>query len=136
MENLVKRNIVPDMFGEFYYSTFKNNGICHFDIRYPSPLEALRAIKDSGGLAVLAHSGQQQNFSLIPELVKNGLDGLELNHHSHSDKDKAVIQEYAKKYNLFLTGGSDFHGKFEPVDVDLGDYISEQSGVETIFGVQ
>lgn len=136
MENLVKRNIVPDMFGEFYYSTFKNNGICHFDIRYPSPLEALRAIKDSGGLAVLAHSGQQQNFSLIPELVKNGLDGLELNHHSHSDKDKAVIQEYAKKYNLFLTGGSDFHGTFEPVDVDLGDYISEQSGVETIFGVQ
>ena len=114
-------------------STFKNGGICAFDIRYISPLEALKAIKNSGGLAVLAHSGQQQNFSLIPELVKNGLDGLELNHHSHSPKDRETIREYAEKYSLFLTGGSDFHGEFEPADVDLGDFIAEQSGIEKIF---
>lgn len=121
------------MFGDFYYSTFKNGGVCAFDIRYISPLEAVKAIKDSGGLAVLAHSGQQQNFSLIPELVKNSLDGLELNHHSHSPKDREIIRQYAEKYSLFLTGGSDFHGEFEPVDVDLGDFIAEQSGAEKIF---
>ena len=133
MENLVRRKKAAEMFGNFYYSTFKNGGICAFDIRYISPLEALKAIKNSGGLAVLAHSGQQQNFSLIPELVKNGLDGLELNHHSHSPKDRETIREYAEKYSLFLTGGSDFHGEFEPVDVDLGDFIAEQSGIEKIF---
>ena len=102
MENLVRRKKADEMFGNFYYSTFKNGGICAFDIRYISPLEALKAIKNSGGLAVLAHSGQQQNFSLIPELVKNGLDGLELNHHSHSPKDRETIREYAEKYSLFL----------------------------------
>ena len=133
MENLVRRKKADEMFGNFYYSTFKNGGICAFDIRYISPLEALKAIKNSGGLAVLAHSGQQQNFSLIPELVKNGLDGLELNHHSHSPKDRETIREYAEKYSLFLTGGSDFHGEFEPADVDLGDFIAEQSGIEKIF---
>ncbi len=134
MENLVRRGKAAEMFGDFYYSTFKNGGICAFDIRYISPLKALKAIKDSGGLAVLAHSGQQQNFSLIPELAKNGLDGLELNHHSHSPKDREIIRQYAENYSLFLTGGSDFHGDFEPVDVDLGDFIAEQSGAEKIFG--
>ena len=56
MDDLVRRGKAPDMFGEFYQKTFKHGGICDFDIRYPSPLEALRAIKDAGGLAVLAHS--------------------------------------------------------------------------------
>ncbi len=133
MNDLVKRGKVTEMFGEFYQKTFKNGGICDFDIHYISPLEALRAIKDAGGMAVLAHSGQQQNFCLIPELVKNGLDGLELHHHANSEKDKTIIRQYAEKYGLFLTGGSDFHGKFEGVTVDVGDFLAEQSGLDRIF---
>lgn len=115
MDYLVSHGKAEELFGEFYYSVFKNGGICHFDIEYTDPLEAVKAIKDAGGYAVLAHSGQQQNFELIPALVKAGLDGLELNHHANSDRDKQVIREYAEKYNLFLTGGSDFHGRYEAV---------------------
>lgn len=133
MDWLVSQGKVDEMFGEFYYSTFKNNGICHFDITYLDPIKAVRAIKDAGGYAVLAHSGQQQNFELIPVLVKAGLDGLELNHHANSDKDKIRIREYADKYNLFLTGGSDCHGRYEPNSPEVGDYIAEQSGAERIF---
>lgn len=134
MDDLVRRKKSPDMFGAFYQRTFKHGGICDFDIHYPTPLEALRAIKDAGGMAVLAHSGQQQNFCLIPELVENGLDGLELNHHANSAQDKLVIRQYAETYGLFLTGGSDFHGAFEAVKIDLGDNLSEASGLERIFG--
>lgn len=134
MDYLVANGKADEMFGEFYYKIFKNNGICHFDIEYVNPIMAVRAIKTAGGLAVLAHSGQQQNFELIPELVKNGLDGLELNHHANSEKDKIIIREYAEKFGLFLTGGSDFHGRYEPNSPDVGDYISEQSGVEKIIG--
>ena len=134
MDWLVSQGSVEDLFGEFYYSVFKNNGICHFDIEYLNPVTAVRAIKDAGGYAVLAHSGQQQNFELIPELVKAGLDGLELNHHANSEKDKVIIREYAEKYQLFLTGGSDCHGRYEAGSPEVGDYLSEQSGAEIIFG--
>jgi len=133
MDYLVSTGKVDTLFGDFYYRTFKNNGVCHFDIRYIDPIVAVRTIKSAGGLAVLAHSGQQQNFDLIPGLVNNGLDGLELNHHANSIKDKCIICEYAKKYNLFLTGGSDFHGRYEANSPDIGDYISEQSGIENII---
>mgnify|MGYP000596395912 FL=1 len=133
MDHLVQRGKAPEMFGTFYQTVFKHGGICDFDIRYPSPLEALRAIKDAGGLAVLAHSGQQQNFCIIPELAKQGLDGLELNHHANHAKDHTIIRRYAEEYGLFLTGGSDIHGRYEGVSVDVGDYLAEPGGVRAIL---
>lgn len=133
MDYLVSHGKAEELFGEFYYSVFKNGGICHFDIEYADPLEAVKAIKDAGGYAVLAHSGQQQNFELIPALVKAGLDGLELNHHANSDRDKQVIREYAEKYNLFLTGGSDFHGRYEAGSPAVGAYLAEQGGAEKLY---
>lgn len=135
MDWLVSTGQVEEMFGNFYKNTFKNNGICHFDIRYPSACAAVEAVRSAGGFAVLAHSGQQQNFDLIPELVEHGLAGVELNHHANSEKDKEIIRRYAAQYGLFLTGGSDYHGSYEPQPFGIGDFISEESGVEAICGL-
>lgn len=132
MEYLVKTGQAPDMFGEFYHRVFKNGGICAFDITYLDPFEAVQVIREAGGLAVLAHSGQQKNFSLIPSLVSCGLAGLELNHPSHSEQDRAEIREYASEYGLFLTGGSDFHGEYEPEAPGIGSFLAEESGAEAI----
>lgn len=135
MDYLVSTGQAEEMFGSFYRSTFKNGGICHFDINYTDAFDAVDAIKTAGGLAVLAHSGQQQNFDLIPTLVAHGLDGLELNHHANSAKDRAIIREYAEQYGLFLTGGSDHHGRYEPQPFGIGDFLSEESGVRAICGI-
>ena len=134
MDYLTETGQVPEMFGDFYYQTFKNGGICDFDICYADPKEAVRAIKDAGGLAVLAHSGQQQNFELIPGLWEAGLDGLELNHHANSQADHQIIRKYAEQYSLFLTGGSDSHGRYEPNSPAVGDYLAEESGAEKVVG--
>jgi predicted metal-dependent phosphoesterase TrpH len=132
MHYLVATGQAEEMFGAFYQATFKNNGICHFDIEYINVLEAVKAVKRGGGQAVLAHSGQQQNFYLIPALVACGLDGLELNHHSHSERDRETIRQYAEVYHLFLTGGSDYHGIYEPQEEGIGDVLSEESGVTAL----
>lgn len=132
MEYLVKTGQAPDMFGDFYRSIFKNDGICAFDIHYLDPYQAVRTIRQAGGLAVLAHSGQQQNFALIPDLVKAGLNGLELNHPANTTRDRMLIREYAERYDLFLTGGSDFHGAYEAGCPGLGCCLSEESGVDAI----
>ncbi len=132
MEYLVETGQAPDMFGSFYQKVFKNKGICAFDITYLNPFEAVRVIREAGGLAVLAHSGQQKNFSLIPSLVDCGLNGLELRHPSHTAMDREVIREYAERFHLFLTGGSDFHGKYEPDAPKIGDFLAEESGAEAI----
>ena len=46
--------------------------------------EAVKAVKASEGYAVIAHPGQQKNIYLVDDLVKLGLDGLELNHEANS----------------------------------------------------
>jgi len=132
MEWLVSTGQVPEMFGQFYKNTFKNGGVCDIDICYPDVFETVGTIKKAGGLAVLAHPGQQQNFWLIPDLVKAGLDGLEVNHHAHSERDRTIISDFASQFGLFLTGGSDHHGKYEPKSHGVGGLLSEKSGVEAI----
>ena len=132
IDHLVTSGQVPEMFGSFYKATFKNGGICAFDITYINVFEAVEIIKKAGGQAVLAHSGQQQNFYLIPALVACGLDGLEYNHHANSKTDQETIRRYAEKYGLYLTGGSDYHGRYEPQIFGIGDYLSEESGVEAL----
>ena len=133
MDWLVLTGQAHEIFGEFYNKTFKDGGICAFDIEYIDVFDAVRAIKDAGGLAVLAHPGQQQNFWLVPELAECGLDGLELNHHSHSEKDREIIRECAARHALFMTGGSDFHGKYEPQPFGIGDFLSDESGAARVL---
>jgi predicted metal-dependent phosphoesterase TrpH len=133
MDFLVAAGQVPDMFGDFYQTTFKRGGICAFDIEYTDVFEAVRVIKEAGGLSVLAHPGRQQNFGLIPELVAAGLDGLELNHPANSPKDRETILDYAKRFGLFRTGGSDYHGRYEPQPSGIGDFLSDDSGVKAIL---
>ena len=132
MDHLVTTGQVPDMFGDFYKKTFKQGGICAFDIEYIDVFDAVKAVKEAGGLAVLAHPGQQQNYWLIPELLKLKLDGLELNHHTHTDKDRETIRNLADQYGLFMTGGSDYHGRYEPQPFGIGDFLSDESGVNAL----
>lgn len=132
MDWLVKTGQVSEMFGNFYQKIFKQGGICAFDIEYIDVYEAVRTVKEAGGLAVLAHPGQQQNFWLIPELAAIGLDGLELNHCENSEKDKKAINDYASQYSLFLTGGSDYHGRYGAESFAIGSFLSEESGVKAI----
>ena len=74
------------------------------------PREAIGVIHDAGGLACLAHPGLYDRDDLIPGLVEDGLDGIEVCHTKH---DRAAVEKYteiAKKYDLAPTGGSDCHG--------------------------
>ncbi|HWS43928.1 MAG TPA: PHP domain-containing protein [Pseudoflavonifractor sp.] len=132
MDWLVATGQVGERFGAFYKTTFKNGGICAFDIDYTDVFDAVKTVKAAGGLAVLAHPGQQQNFWLVPELTAAGLDGLELNHPANSAQDRDVIRQLAAGHGLFLTGGSDYHGRYEPQPFEVGDFLSDESGVTAI----
>lgn len=84
-----------------------------------SPLQAMELIKDSGGVAVLAHPYSIRKDELIPELVSQGLMGLEVYYPEHSQAMVNFYLDLAKKYNLLVTGGSDCHGSAKP-EVKIG----------------
>lgn len=75
------------------------------------PHEAVEAIYESGGIAVIAHPGEMEmTADLAEDLMNYGLRGLEAYHRSHSP---ALIEFHctlAEKLGLIVTGGTDFHG--------------------------
>lgn len=98
-----------------------------------TPKEAIDLIHEAGGIAVLAHPcwnlaekvGKKLNFDdkMIEQLIKLGLDGIEVYAHrdNREDTEKAVnhYSKLADKYKLVKSGGSDFHG-FGSAGKDLG----------------
>lgn len=98
-----------------YRSLFKNGGICDRDIEYVDARDAVRAIAEDGGVAVLAHPGQLDSYDLLPDLVDCGLGGIERFHPDHTAADHARCADLAERYNLLCTGGSDYHGRFGAV---------------------
>jgi len=84
-----------------------------------SPAEAINLIKGAGGVAVLAHPYMLHNDALITEFTDYGLQGIEVYYPEHSQSMINFYLDLAKKLNLLVTGGSDFHGSVKP-DIKLG----------------
>ena len=84
-----------------------------------SPQEAIKFIRDAGGVPVLAHPYVLHNDELILEFIRLGLMGLEAYYPEHSQGEVNFYLNLAKEHNLLVTGGSDCHGKAKP-EVRIG----------------
>jgi len=112
MEYLTKEPFSSSAYQTLYRKLFKGEGVASGDIEYVDAFEAVRAINADGGLAVVAHPGQLDSYDLIPELMEHGLSGIERNHFDHDRKDVQKVEALAARYNLIMTGGSDYHGSY------------------------
>jgi len=81
--------------------------------------EAIKLIHTCKGVAVLAHPYMLHNDALIFEFAGYGLDGIEVHYPEHSQAMVNFYLDLAKKLNLLVTGGTDFHGSAKP-QVKLG----------------
>ena len=88
------------------------NGIAFVPHEELSTLEAIDLIRSAGGVAVLAHPGRMGANPLIAKLIKAGLNGIEVHYPSHTPEMVAIYLKLAAKYQLVVTGGSDYHGAF------------------------
>jgi hypothetical protein len=79
----------------------------HFKL---TPWQVIERVLEAGGIPVLAHPAISGRDDLIPSLVKSGLAGLEVYYLEHDSAMVARYLQMAKKWELVVTGGSDFHG--------------------------
>lgn len=132
MEELINKHYCDSIYCELYYRLFKNNGVCAMDIEYVDAKDAVKAIVADGGIPVLAHPGEFDSYDIIESLVQCGLKGIEINHPKNTTDDVKKIKEYAEKFNLFLTGGTDYHGKYGDKDIELGDVQSPEEALKIL----
>ena len=89
----------------------------------PTLKEAVDMIHKCGGKAFLAHSfvyGLDDVGEFIEYAVSCGIDGIEKYYSAHTEEQEKFIQEYADRYNLYISGGTDFHGEITKPGVKIG----------------
>lgn len=97
---------------------------CYVSREKITPVMAIDLIKKAGGLAILAHPilyhmSDARLDTLVQKLKEAGLTGIEAIYSTYSPAEERQIRKLAAKYDLLLSGGSDFHGENKP-GLDLG----------------
>lgn len=115
---MVKEGLVGSVFEAFQkYIGDKCPAFC-LGFRF-SPDEAIKLIKDTGGIPVLAHPYSLNNDELIPKFIDYGIMGLEVYYPGHSQSTINFYLSLARANNLLVTGGSDCHGNAKP-EIKIG----------------
>ena len=93
---------------------------------YVRPEEAIDGILKSGGIPILAHpalgSGAEEirgeaMVGRLEKLMDFGLQGLEVFYYAMPDGMRMEALYFAQRYNLYVTAGSDYHGKNKTIEM-------------------
>ena len=105
----------------------------HFpDVRYVADV-----VRQSGGVACLAHPGHYDSIELARELAKDGrIQAIELSHPRNSDSDREEIEKIIREYWLVPTGGSDYHGFYSSVPHPIGTCTMPGEALEALIKVR
>lgn len=113
-----------------------------FESEYVRPEDAIKGILDAGGITVLAHpsygNGDQiivggQMEERLERLIGFGLQGVEAYYSGFTKKLQEEMLYLADRYDLYVTAGSDYHGKNKMIaigDTNLGDVSEAVPGLQ------
>lgn len=132
---LIDYGYTTEFYGELNDELFNlETGTCLVEREYPDVNFVLDLIHSSRGIAVLAHPAFYDSFDLMDELAEKGkLDGVEAYHYTADDAAKKKILETAEKYNLIVTGGSDFHGLYNAQPTHIGSHTTDKENLDRIY---
>ncbi len=99
---------------------------------YLTPAQCIKAIRAAKGIAVWAHPGMTGSDSLASQLVKWGLQGIEVYHPRHDLEQQRKFRDIAFTENLIVTGGSDFHGMALSEGAMIGDFGVSYESLEAL----
>ncbi len=89
-----------------------------------TPMQAVELILRAGGVPILAHPvlyhlSDERLDKLVAQLKGVGLAGIEAIYSTYTSSEERQMRALADKYDLLISGGSDFHGTTKP-SLDLG----------------
>lgn len=131
---MVKKGIVKDR-SEAFEKYLHNRSKYYIPDASPTPENAIRLIKDAGGVAIIAHPfaslrGRIISPEYLESLVEAGLDGIEINHRDHNEGERDALRVMVRRFGLIATGGSDYHGTGK--ENRLGENTTEPEQLERI----
>lgn len=99
---------------------------CFIPRKKITPMRAIEIILKAGGFPILAHPvlyhmSNTRLDEMVRVLKEAGLQGIEAIYSSYSPSEEREMRRLAAKYELCISGGSDFHGATKPgLDLAVG----------------
>lgn len=120
---LIAKDYVKNM-KEAFEQLLGSRGKAYVQREVPDAQEIIRWITDAGGIPILAHPywegfNKDDSAKACQTLVEQGLQGLEVFYGTFSARHISFNLGLARRFDILMTGGSDFHGVFKP-DIALG----------------
>lgn len=103
-----------------------DHGPCFVPRKKITPMRAVEIILKAGGIPILAHPvlyhmSHARLDQLVAGLKEMGLVGLEAIYSTYAPSEEREMRALAAKYDLCISGGSDFHGNAKPgLDLAVG----------------
>ncbi len=121
----------------FYWDYCAQGKPAYVEVEFIKLQEAIKVIEENGGVPILAHPGKnvKENGGLLEAIRGCGIKGIEVYSSYHSTKQIFFYKDFARRYNLLLTCGSDFHGKTKP-SISIGDASCEDNEEEIIAALK
>lgn len=115
---LMRKGLVNSR-SEAFAKWIGEQGLAYVPKAVPHTEEAIQILAAIGALPILAHpflklQDEATLDHLLPRLKQNGLAGIEVWHSKHSQDQVETLQRLAKKHDLGVSGGSDYHGLNKP----------------------
>lgn len=95
-------------------------------------LDGIKAIKESGGVPVLAHPVLLKKVK-VEEIIALGVEGLEAIYPRNKKSDEKRLKKIARKNNLLITAGSDFHDYYDGSHGNIGDIFLDEENIKALL---
>ncbi len=129
-QHLVSRGVVRSRGSAF--GRYLGSGAPTFvPMRGYSPLRCIEALRGAGGLAVLAHPTIGMVDRWLEPLAGMGLQGIEAYRPRLAGNEQLYIEKAAEHFGLFVTGGSDWHGRSK--EDPIGAFAVPEKYLEGFF---
>lgn len=117
-QELVSLGVVSSV-NEAFSVWLGDDGRAYVPKRKLMPEKALPILRSIGATPILAHPfalglNSEATESLVRNLMKLGLEGIEVYYSEHSEAQTAAYKDIAERLGLLMSGGSDFHGSVKP----------------------
>jgi predicted metal-dependent phosphoesterase TrpH len=133
---LVKAGVYPNRSAAFK-GAVSGRAKYYVPISSPLALDVVEIFKAAGGVVVIAHAAaRNRNRLLLSDtdfefLIAAGIDGIEVHHRENGSMDQKHLMKVARRHDLLVTGGSDWHGDGKPNRI--GEHVTDEKTVSEII---
>lgn len=135
MHALMDAGYAGEVFGSEFRELFGKGGKARVTFEHPDIFEALDIVRGSGAVAVLAHPAVYDSYEIIPELIRRGLDGIEVSYPRARSDDAETLGALCRRHGLIMTGGTDFHGSNCTAPHPLGTCTTSDEQLERLIAL-